>query len=258
MMQNNEMNIAVLKARGIFFTYGKKSCLIDDISLNLNKGKIYSLLGTNGSGKTTLFNIISGFLTLKSGEISFNDMDITKTPPYIRSNMGIGRTFQDLRIVPKLSVKENIILAMKGNPTDKWYNSVLPVAVFKTKLDELNTRADSLIEEYFLGDIKDSLATEISFGQQKLLTLACCAASGSNLLLLDEPIAGINPEYMKLIAVLLRQLKEKGKTIFFIEHNTEFISSVADSIFFLDQGKLREYGNVAEISNESYVKEAYL
>lgn len=215
-------------------------------------------MGTNGSGKTTLFNIISGFLRQSSGKIFFNNKDITKAPPFIRSNSGLGRTFQDLRIVPKLSVKENIVLAMKGNPTDKWYNSVLPLGVFKTKMHSMNTRADSLIEEYFLGDINDSLAKEISFGQQKLLTLACCAAGGADLLLLDEPIAGINPEYMKLIAVLLRQIKEKGKTVFFIEHNTEFISSVADSVFFLDQGKIREYGNVAEMSYDSYVKEAYL
>ncbi len=172
--------------------------------------------------------------------------------------MGIGRTFQDLRIVLKLSVKQNIILAMKNNPTDIWYNSLLPEGLFRTKLEALNSAADKLISEYFLGDIKDSLAGEISFGQQKLLTLACCAAGGADLLLLDEPIAGINPEFMKLIAKLLTQFKDKGKTVFFIEHNTEFISSLADSVFFLDQGKIREYGNVAEMSNDSYVKEAYL
>lgn len=249
---------SVLRVRDLIFTFSKNSNLLGGISLNLWKGKIYSLMGTNGSGKTTLFNILSGFLRQESGLVFFKNKDITKTPPYIRSNSGIGRTFQDLRIVPKLSVKENIILAMKGNPTDKWYNSVLPEVIFKTKLEALNSAADKLITEYFLGDIKDSLASEISFGQQKLLTLACCTAGGADLLLLDEPIAGINPEYMKLIAVLLRQLKEKGKTIFFIEHNTEFISLIADAVFFLDQGKLREYLSVEEMSDDKYVKEAYL
>ncbi|NOS84694.1 MAG: ATP-binding cassette domain-containing protein [Ignavibacteria bacterium] len=248
----------MLEINNINFSFGRSGKLLDNISISFEKGKIYSLMGTNGSGKTTLFNILSGFLRQKSGMISFKNIDITNTPPYIRSNSGLGRTFQDLRIVPKLSVKENIILAMKGNPTDKWYNSVLPEVLFKTKLEALKSTADKLISGYFLGDIKDSLASEISFGQQKLLTLACCAAGGADLLLLDEPIAGINPEYMKLIAVLLKQLKETGKTVFFIEHNTEFISSVADSVFFLDQGKIKEYGNVAEMSNDSYVKEAYL
>lgn len=248
----------MLNLKNITFSFTGKSKLLDDLNMALDRGYIYALMGTNGSGKTTLFNILSGFLRQESGMISFKNTDITKTPPYIRSNSGLGRTFQDLRIVPKLSVKQNIILAFKGNPTDKWYNSVLPDILFKTQLEALNNVADKLITEYFLGDIKDSLASEISFGQQKLLTLACCAAGGAELLLLDEPIAGINPEYMKLIAVILRQLKEKGKTILFIEHNTEFISSVADSVFFLDQGKMREYGNITEMSNDRYVKEAYL
>ncbi len=248
----------MLILNNITFSFNNKSNLIEDLNLILDSGRIYALMGTNGSGKTTLFNILSGFLNQSSGEMLFNNEDITKTPPYIRSNMGIGRTFQDLRIVLKLSVKQNIILAMKNNPTDIWYNSLLPEGLFRTKLEALNSAADKLISEYFLGDIKDSLAGEISFGQQKLLTLACCAAGGADLLLLDEPIAGINPEFMKLIAKLLTQFKDKGKTVFFIEHNTEFISSLADSVFFLDQGKIREYGNVAEMSNDSYVKEAYL
>lgn len=248
----------MLNLENVTFSFNNKSNLLGNLHLILNTGGIYALMGTNGSGKTTLFNIISGFLMQSSGKIFFNNKDITKTPPYIRSNIGIGRTFQDLRIVPKLSVKQNIILAMKNNPTDIWYNSLLPEGLFRTKLEALNIAADKLISEYFLGDIKDSLAGEISFGQQKLLTLACCAAGRAELLLLDEPIAGINPEFMKLIAVLFSQLKEKGKTILFIEHNTEFISSIADSVFFLDQGKIREYGNVAEMSNDSYVKEAYL
>lgn len=248
----------MLILNNIFFSFNKNSNLLNGLNITLDKGSIYALMGSNGSGKTTLFNVISGFHKQSSGSIIFKNKKIDSMPPYQRSILGIGRTFQDLRVVPKLTVKDNIILAMKGNPTDIWFNSILPKDVFKTRLDALNTRAETLIEEYFLTDIKNSLAGEISFGQQKLLTLACCAAGGAGLLLLDEPIAGINPEYMKLIALLLKQFKEKGKTVLFIEHNTEFISSVADNVFFLDQGMTRGYRNVAEMSNDSYVKEAYL
>jgi ABC-type branched-subunit amino acid transport system ATPase component len=172
--------------------------------------------------------------------------------------LGIGRTFQDLRTITKLSVKENIILAMKNNPTDNWYNAVLPKSFFNNELSKFNRIADKLINDYFLNDVQDSLAGEISFGQQKLLTLASCVANESNLLLLDEPIAGINPEYMEIIQKLILQLKEQGRTIFFIEHNTEFISSIADSIFFLDQGKIRQYESINEMASDNYVKKSYL
>lgn len=248
----------ILELKDISFSFEGKKKLLDSISIKLEPGKIYALMGSNGSGKTTLFNIISGFLTLNSGELLLNDIDISKSPPYKRSTLGLGRTFQDLRIIPKLSVKENIILAFKNNPTDIWYNSIIPKSFFNKELELLNSIADKLIIDYFLTDIKDSLAGEISFGQQKLLTLACCAANESDLLLLDEPIAGINPEYMKMIGTLLLQLKEKGKTVFFIEHNTEFISSITDCVFFLDQGKIRDYKSINEMSSDDYVKEAYL
>jgi branched-chain amino acid transport system ATP-binding protein len=247
-----------LELKNISFSFTGKKDLLHDISFKLDKGTIYALLGTNGSGKTTLLNIISGFLNPRSGKILFKGSDITHMQPFKRDICGIGRTFQDLRIVNKLSVKDNILLAMRNNPTDKWYNSILPGSFFSKEIDKLNGVADKLINDYFLSDIRDSLAGEISFGQQKLLTLACCAANESDLLLLDEPIAGINQEYMKIIAALFLLLKEKGKTIFFIEHNTDFISGAADSVYFLDQGRIRQYANINEMSSDEYVKEAYL
>lgn len=248
----------ILELKDISFSFGAKKDLLDRISISLDKGKIYAIMGTNGSGKTTLFNLISGFLIPNAGEILFKNRKINNTKPYKRNQLGIGRTFQDLRIVTKLTVKDNVILAMKKNPTEIWYNSILPKATFNKDLDRLNGIADKLINDYFLSDISDSLAGEISFGQQKFLTLACCAANESDLLLLDEPIAGINPKYMKIIGTLLLQLKEEGRTIFFIEHNTEFISSITDNVFFLDQGKIRSYRNINEMSSDEYVKEAYL
>ena len=248
----------ILELQNISFSFTNSKNLLDNISVSLQKGTIYALTGTNGSGKTTLFNLISGFLKQQSGRILFKGKDISTIPPFKVNLAGIGRTFQDLRIITKLTVKENILLAMKDNPTDKWYNSLLPKTLFNSKLDNLNRVADKLINEYFLNDILDSLAGEISFGQQKLLSLACCAANESDLLLLDEPIAGINPEYIKIISSLLLQLKSQNKTIFFIEHNTEFISQISDTILFLDQGKITKYDSIDEMLSDNYVKEAYL
>lgn len=248
----------LLQLKNLTFTFAGRNHLLNNISLNLEPGKIYALMGTNGSGKTTLFNIISGFIKAHSGNIVFNDSDITDKKPYRINQLGICRTFQDLRLITKLTVKENVVLAMRNNPTDKWLNSLVPAKVFKNKLAEMDSLADKILNSYFLMGVTDSFAGEISFGQQKLLTLACCAANGADLFLLDEPAAGINPEYMKIIGSLLKQLKEAGKTILFIEHSSDFIADTADRIFFLNEGNLSEYNTINEMSNDAYVKEAYL
>ena len=179
----------------------------------MEKKNIYALMGSNGAGKTTLFNLISGFIKLRSGEIFFSDKNLTQLQPYKINRQGIGRTFQDLRLITKLSVKENIVLAMQQNPTDNWLNAMLPENFQRRTNAALQKKADEIVDQFFLSDVKDSLAAEISYGQQKLLSLACCVANGATLLLLDEAVAGIQPEYRIKIAMLIKQLKEQGKTI---------------------------------------------
>ena len=122
----------------------------------------------------------------------------------------------------------------------------------------LDKRADEIIEQFFLSDLRNSLAAEISYGQQKLLTLACCVANGATLLLLDEAVAGIQPEYRNKIAVLIKELKSQGKTILVIEHNTEFIADVADKIFFLHEGILSSFENIETLRKDKQVIEAYI
>lgn len=215
-------------------------------------------MGSNGAGKTTLFNIVSGFIRPQSGEIFFGEKNLTHQQPYKINQQGIGRTFQDIRLITKLSVKENIILAMKDNPSDKWYNALTN---FKEDVvwDIVEARRpENILEQFFLSDVKNSLAAEISYGQQKLLSLACCVANGSKLLLLDEPVAGIQPEYRNNIAMLIKQLKEHGKTILLIEHNTDFISDVADKIFFLHEGKNSVFENMETLRKDKQVMEAYI
>lgn len=219
---------------------------------------VYALMGSNGAGKTTLFNLISGFIRPQSGEIYFGDKNLTRKEPYIINRQGIGRTFQDLRLITKLSVKENIILSMKGNPTDTVFNALLPQRIYGNARKELEQHADKIIEQFFLSEVKHSPAGEISYGQQKLLSLACCVANGAKLLLLDEPVAGIQPEYRNKIATLIKQMKEQGKTILLIEHNTDFISEVADKIFFLHDGKISYFANVESLRADKTVMEAYI
>lgn len=248
----------ILNIENINFCFPGKNNLINNFNLELNEKKIYSLMGANGSGKTTLFNLITGFIKPQSGKIFFNDLNITNLSPYKVNRVGIGRTFQDLRLINKLTVKENVILAMQNNSGDNWYNAILPCDFFKIVNLELNRKADEIIDQFFLNDVINSLAGEISYGQQKLLTLASCLANGATLLLVDEAVAGVQPEYRNKISLILKNLKELGKTILIIEHNTDFIGEISDKIFFLYDGKVSTFENIENLRNDKHVMEAFI
>lgn len=247
-----------LQLNHITHSFSSEKQILKDLSLSLEQGKIYALMGSNGAGKTTLFNIISGFIKQKSGEIFFSEKNLTHTQAHQRNHLGIGRTFQDLRIITKLSVRENIILSMKENPTDNVLNALLPQSIYRNANKMLEQKADEIIAQFFLAQVQHSQAGEISYGQQKLLTLACCVANGATLLLLDEPVAGIQPEYRNKIATLIKQMKEQGKTTLLIEHNTGFIADVADKIFFLHDGKISTFENMEALKKDQQVMEAYI
>ncbi|MBK8245303.1 MAG: ATP-binding cassette domain-containing protein [Saprospiraceae bacterium] len=247
-----------LQLKHISFSHSPGKRILKDISLSLEEQKIYALMGSNGAGKTTLFNLISGFIKPQSGEIFFGEINLTYQKPYKINRQGIGRTFQDLRLINKLSVKENIVLAMQQNPTDNWLTAMLPENFHRITNAAQEKKANEIVEQFFLSDVINSLAAEISYGQQKLLSLACCVANGANLLLLDEAVAGIQPEYRNKIAMLIKQLKEQGKTILLIEHNTDFIADVADKIFFLHDGEISTFENMETLRKDKQVMEAYI
>jgi branched-chain amino acid transport system ATP-binding protein len=247
-----------LQLQNVTFTFPGKSHLLDNVSLTLEEKKIYALMGANGSGKTTLFNLITGFIKPHSGDIFFKEKNITPYPPFKINRTGIGRTFQDLRLITKLTVRENVLLSMHGNPTDNWVKALLPPSFYSKQIKPLIEKTDEIISEFFLTDVENNLAGEISFGQQKLLNLACCVANGASLLLLDEAVAGIQPDYRNKLSMLLKQLKEQGKTILLIEHNTDFIANVADKIFFLHEGKISTFENMETLRKDKQVMEAYI
>lgn len=247
-----------LEIKHITFSFSPEKKILKDLSLSLEEKKIYALMGSNGAGKTTLFNLISGFIKPQSGKIFFFKKNLTHQQPYKINRQGVGRTFQDLRLITKLSVKENIVLAMQQNPTDNWFNAMLPESFHRNTNAALGKKANEIVERFFLSDIKESLAAEISYGQQKLLSLACCVANGATLLLLDEAVAGIQPEYRNKIAMLIKQLKEQGKSILLIEHNTDFIADVADKVLFLHEGEISTFENMETLRKDKQVMEAYI
>ena len=246
-----------LQIKNITHRFSASRKLLDNVSFELEKNRIYALMGANGSGKTTLFNIITGFIKPQSGDVLFNSNKIVGLLPHKINRLGIGRTFQDLRLISKLTVRENVLLAMDNNPTQAWYKAVLPKPMYKSEINVLEEKAGKIITTCFLQDVIFRLAGEISYGQQKLLNLACCIANDAELFLLDEPVAGISSAYREHISVLIKNLKDEGKTILMIEHNTDFIGETAERFLLLTDGLVREYGSFNQFKTNETGADAY-
>jgi len=197
--------------------------VLNGVNFCLEKGLIYTLKGGNGSGKTTLINIISGFLKPDEGSIELNGKRIVSFLPYRVNRQGIGRTFQDLRLATQMTVYENISLALEKR-------------MFAYPSKEQQKRADEILDMVSLLNKRNELAGEISYGQQKLLTIGCCIANNAELLLIDEPVAGIDKDNRTKIMQLVKQLKKGGKTILQIEHHPDYIKETSDSVLKMEKG----------------------
>lgn len=248
----------ILSVQNIDFSFGGPNGLLNNVTFGLQSRTINLLVGVNGAGKTTLINCICGYYHPKRGRIRFRDRDITYTSPHRIAKAGIGRTFQDLRLVTRLTVRENILLALRGDPTTEWYKALLPLSFYKRRLHTLEAEAEKLLDTYFLTDIADAMAHAISYGQQKLLNLACCVATGAELLLLDEPLAGINPVYRQQILQLIEKLREEGRTILMIEHHPEAMAQLSAGVFFIAGRKIRWYSDYNTFRNDPATIDAYL
>jgi ABC-type branched-subunit amino acid transport system ATPase component len=247
----------MLEVRNIHKSFGEQKVL-QGIDLSIPTGQTHTLVGGNGTGKTTLFNLITGFLKPDSGSISLNHRRLDRISPVKINMKGITRTFQDLRVITQLSVKENILLSFKNNPGEKMFNAFLPQRLFKEDYKKLSDRAEEIIETIHLESVKHSLAGEISYGQQKLLTIGCCLANDAKLLLLDEPVAGIDKDNYQRIFNLVLKLKKEGHSILQIEHNHDYIESTTDGIWFMNEGKATFFESFHLFKTDPIVKEVYL
>lgn len=229
--------------------------VLKDVSLSLSSGEISILMGANGSGKTTLVNIMSGFMKPDAGCVLLEGKPLKAISPNEVALQGLRRTFQDMRLISKLSVRENVLLAFPKQRGEVWWR-----ACFSNRDEEKQLRAkvDEILRVCFIEDAATSLAGELSYGQQKLLNLACCLASDASVLLLDEPVAGVNPHYRDLLAQTILSLRSSGKALLIIEHNRDFIELVADKILFLNEGRISEYDSYRAFKENESVQNAYV
>ncbi|MBA7523421.1 L-cystine import ATP-binding protein TcyN [subsurface metagenome] len=247
----------MLEIKNIYKSFGEQKVL-QGLNMSIEEGKIYTMIGGNGTGKTTLFNLITGFLHPDKGEIWLNNKRLDNHSPVSINAKGITRTFQDLRIINQLTVKENILLSFKNNPGEKILNSILPANTLKKQYTEFLEKTEQILKKVHLKVVENNLAGEISYGQQKLSTIGCCLANNAQLLLLDEPVAGIDKDNYTRIYDLILELKKEGRTILQIEHNHIFVESLSDEILFLNAGQVVAFENYNSFINDQIVKEAYL
>jgi len=224
---------------------------LDGLTLEIERGEITALIGPNGSGKTTLFSVISNLSRKNSGHIYLNKEETGKKEDYEIAKEYISRTFQEVRLFRNLTIKDHLEIALSENDEN------LLKSIFQKETDKTE-RIREILDLVGLKKPLDAVATDLSCGQRKLLDLAVAIAKSHQLLMLDEPVAGVNPHLRKEIKKILKKLNKEGETILIIEHDMNFIMDLADKIYVLDRGKVIASGRPREIQNNKKVLEAYL
>ncbi|HRZ13085.1 MAG TPA: ATP-binding cassette domain-containing protein [Kiritimatiellia bacterium] len=229
-----------------------------DFSYTVAEKEILGLLGPNGAGKTTLFNVLTGLLAPDSGDAKFKGTALLCQPVHKIANMGIARTFQNLRLIRRITVLENVLLCFKNQPGENLLNVFFRPGLCRRHEAVIREKATELLLTAGLADKANDLADNLSYGQQKLLSLLCCLAADAELLLLDEPVAGIAPEMAERILAIIADLPNQGKSAIVIEHDIDALKGIAHRMIFMDAGRKICEGVPDEVLNDPRVIEAYL
>jgi branched-chain amino acid transport system ATP-binding protein len=231
---------------------------VDDLSFMVAPGTVHALIGPNGAGKTTLFNLVSGLLTPNGGSIRFCDRDITGLRPYARVALGLGRTFQNLRLFGEMTALENVLAGRHVRLGVSWPATVLRSGAARSEERAAIARARELLSFVKLEGQAQQLASSLAYGDQRRLEIARALATDPKLLLLDEPAAGMNPTETAALATLLQSLRGGGLTILLIEHDMNFVMGLCDRLTVLNFGRKIAEGTPGEIRVHPAVIEAYL
>ena len=232
---------------------------VQNVSMNLEEGKLYALIGTNVAGKTTIINMISGVLKPTAGTICFQETDITGMRPDRIAKMGVTRTYQNLRLFKKMTVLDNVLMGAQMHSTCGAWESVFQTSRFRENEKSMREHARKMLDIMGIAAFEKELAGSLPYGNQRKLEIARILASNPKLLLLDEPAAGMNPQETQELADFIRQIRDEYQlTIFIIEHHMDLVMQISDRVYVLDFGKLLAKGTPEEVQNNPHVIEAYL
>jgi neutral amino acid transport system ATP-binding protein len=232
---------------------------VDGATFEVKRGSITALIGPNGAGKTTLFNVLTGFYRGERGMVTFDDKSIFGRPPYAIARRGMVRTFQITKALARMPVIDNMTLAAPDQPGEKLRNVILRPAASRKREREVHEQAMELLEVFNLQDLADAYAGTLSGGQRKLLELARALMTDPTMLLLDEPMAGINPTLGRRLLEHMHQLRdERGVTFLFIEHDMDVVMGHSETVIVMADGRVIASGPPQEIRKDQRVIDAYL
>jgi len=232
---------------------------VSDLDFSIPVGSIVSLIGPNGAGKTTFFNMLTGVYKPTSGKVVFDGTDVTGKPPHAITKLGIGRTFQNIRLFPQMTALENVLVGMHSRLKGGILGSIFGTPRVRREEHEAHEKGRALLRYAGLGRVDDELAENLSYGDQRRLELARALATEPKLLLLDEPTAGMNPQETAAFTDFLAKLRtDRPITILLIEHDMKVVMGISERVTVLDYGEKIAEGTPGEIQKNERVIEAYL
>ena len=246
------MTAPVLKVAGLTKSYGAIRA-VDGVSFDVMPGEIFGVIGPNGSGKTTMFNSVLGQIKPDGGTIELRGDDITRLSPLALSRRGVGRTFQSLQVFGKMTVRDNLLVAAQE------HRGTMAGRMFAPPDNGLGARVDELLDLFRIRNVAHRRAGSLSYGQQKLVDIAMAFMSDPDLVLLDEPCAGVNPALIARIGSLLEGLnRARRRSFIVIEHNMDFVQQLCHRVMVMVEGRVLAIGTPAEIRTNKQVLDAYL
>lgn len=230
---------------------------LKDVSIQAQEGKVTALIGPNGAGKSTLLNAVSGFTRLDEGRVTFQGQDITGMRPHHGVGLGLARTFQDLEVMQRLTVAENVLLGFPDQPAERLSRLLLTPWIANRHHRETVQKTVDLLHHVGLLERADTLASDLSYGEQKLLVVARLLATGADMLMLDEPGAGLPDVNLHQIGSVLREAVAGGRTVLLVDHNMDLIMNYADQVTVLHHGQVIASGTPAQIQADQSVIDVY-
>ena len=250
--------MSLLKTNAITMQFGGLTA-VNELNLSIDQGEIVAVIGPNGAGKTTAFNMITGVYTPTKGTIQFNDHDITGLKPHLITRQGMARTFQNIRLFKDLTVEDNIFIAQHLHLKSNLYQAMFRLPGYQKEEKLILEKVTFLLEKVGLADLSQEKASSLPYGLQRKLEIARALATNPQLLLLDEPAAGMNPKETEDLTHFIRQIRDEfDLTILLIEHHMQVVMDISNRIYVLDYGVTIAEGTPVEIQNNERVIQAYL